>query len=386
MNDFHLDLSDRTLIVNQISSPMVASATVEECLAKATHPIIDVRSPGEFEEGHLPGAVNVPLYNDVERKKIGTLYRHDGSEVATELGYSIAAEKFDSLVAKVRQVLTSGRFSEDSNGEFVVHCWRGGLRSRGVAWLCKRNGLLPLVMEGGYKAYRRHSHSCLSISSNIILLSGPTGVGKTRLLKTLAEHGEEVLDLEGLACHRGSVFGGFPGVKQPTVEQFQNNLFGRWQCLDSTKPVWIEGESERIGRAVIPEPLFGQMRKAPMLYLNAERSARVEFLLKDYGEFDVADLRLKAQRIKKRLGGQRLKEALHAIDTANWEAFCELMIQYYDKYYERSLEKISPELIERVDLRQPGEAHDINRLIWIGHRLTDDARRQRDLPSNESVE
>ncbi len=233
-------------------------------------PVIDVRSPGEFARGHIPSANNVPLLSDTERAEIGTIYKNGGAESAIRRGREMVVVKTDQLIDAVKAVV--------SGPDFLVHCWRGGMRSQGFAGLLEQHGFRPTLLQGGYKAYRQSAHRCFAESHRIIILSGHSGAGKTRLLDALRAAGRQVVDLEGLACHRGSVFGGINQPPQPTVEQFENNLFLQWRDLDPDEPVWIEGESQSIGRAVIPLPVWKQMSSAPAIVVHVDREQRIEFL------------------------------------------------------------------------------------------------------------
>ena len=199
-------------------------------------PVVDVRSPSEFAHGHIPGAANVPLFNDAERSEIGTLYKHAGREPAVTRGLAIAGPKARQLVETVRDI-APGK-------DLVVHCWRGGMRSESFAWMLRQCEMSPRVLRGGYKSFRRAAHTEFATVRNVITLSGLSGSGKTQILLALRDAGEQVLDLEGLANHRGSAFGGIGLPPQPTVEQFENELFLEWRSFDRDRPVWIESESQ----------------------------------------------------------------------------------------------------------------------------------------------
>lgn len=324
-------------------------------------PIIDVRSPSEFRRGHIPGASSVPLFSDEERAEVGLLYKQSGRDKAKTHGFEIASAKTEWLVEEIQKAT--------AQSPFFLHCWRGGMRSGGVAWLCKDRGLKPTLLRGGYQAFRRHAHQQFERENKIIMLAGPTGVGKTRLLQSLREHGEQIIDLEALACHRGSVFGRMPSQPQPTVEQFENNLFAQWRVIDPQRPVWIEGESQMIGQAVIPSAFWQQMSAAPMLYVEADRECRIQFLIEEYGDIPEEQLIDSTQRLKKRLGGLRLKCALEAIEQRDWHTLGDILLQYYDKYYEKALKKRSQDTVQRFHLETPGKAANIDQLVTAGRHL-----------------
>ena len=333
----------------------------EDLFANRGLPVIDVRSPGEFQRGHIPGAFSVPLFDDAERAEVGLIYKRSGRKNAMERGFELAVSKIDLLFREIEKIV--------SNSRFVVHCWRGGMRSRGVAWLCADCGLDPVLLRGGYQAFRRYAHDCFQQRREVILLAGPTGAGKTRLLQSLRDVGEQVIDLEALACHHGSVFGAIPGKRQPTVEQFENDLFLLWHALDPGKPVWIEGESQVIGEVVLPQAFWEQMSQARMIYVDAQREARIGFLIDQYGDMPPSELASATQRLKKRLGGTRLKSALEAIERSDWWTLCGILLEYYDKSYDKALQKRPHGRLQRLVLSSPGESAAVEKLISLGRGL-----------------
>ncbi|MGI9473560.1 MAG: tRNA 2-selenouridine(34) synthase MnmH [Rubripirellula sp.] len=325
-------------------------------------PTIDVRAPGEFTKGHVPGAINIPLFDDEERARVGIMYKNDGRNDAIAEGLRLVGKKADRLLAGLEQ------FSE---GERVfVHCWRGGMRSEGFAWLALRSGLRPQRIAGGYKAYRTAVHESFERPRRIVILSGFTGAGKTALLGELRDAGEQIIDLEALANHRGSAFGGIGQPAQPTVEQFENDLFVQWQCLDPSKPVWIEGESQAIGRAQVPQAVWQQMCEAPTVFVEADRTSRVEFLMEHYGTLPASDLADAIGRVKKRLGGLRHQAALDALESDDLKTFASIALEYYDKAYRNALDKRPREKTEYVDLEKAGVARSLDDLIGLGEKIS----------------
>jgi tRNA 2-selenouridine synthase len=330
-------------------------------LASHRLPTIDVRSPGEFGRGHIPSANNVPLLDDAEREEIGIIYKNVGSQSAIARGRELVGFKIDHLVDTVKAIV--------SGPDFVVHCWRGGMRSESFAGLLEQYGFRPRLLQGGYKAYRRAAHCSFAQPRRIIILSGHSGAGKTRLLHALQAACEQVIDLEGLACHRGSVFGGINQPPQPTVEQFENDLFLQWRDLDPSKPVWIEGESQSIGKVFIPQPVWEQMSAAPAIFVDVQREQRVELLVEEYGDLPVDELALAMERISKRLGGARLRAALEALQRKDVHTVAELALEYYDKAYSNSLQKSPRELVINVPLSSPGQSDAVTALCQLGNGI-----------------
>ena len=239
---------------------MPASLLTPDFLAAAT-PIIDVRSPGEFAHGHIPGARNVPLFDNEERAVVGTLYKQHGRDAALLEGLRIVGPKLAGIVETARAIAPDGRIG--------VHCWRGGERSASVAWLLdKAGGFTVNVLRRGYKAFRHHVQASFNEPLELIIVGGYTGTGKTDLIHALGAMGEQVIDLEGLASHRGSSFGALGLPPQPTTEHFENLLWHEVRNLDASRPIWLEDESLMIGRVKIPDGVFNQLRAAKMIFIE----------------------------------------------------------------------------------------------------------------------
>lgn len=309
---------------------MVRTAECEEFIRFAEeYPVIDVRSPGEFDQGHIPFAVNLPLFDDQERAAVGTIYKNSGREAALLRGLEFAGPKLAGFVKKMNQ-LAPGK-------EILIHCWRGGMRSEQMAWLFDQAGFKVCLLAGGYKAYRRYIREKLSANARCIILGGMTGSGKTEMLDNIALAGEQVLELEKIAFHKGSVFGGIGQPRQPTNEQFENNIFGHWQKFDLYKPIWIEDESRAIGTVTIPDPLFEKIRKSPMIRMELPREARIIRLVKEYGVFPVEVLKEAVLKISEKLGGTRTKQALEFLENNDFRSVADIVLAYYDKSYEHSV-------------------------------------------------
>ena len=297
-----------------------------------TNPVIDVRSPGEFEQGHIPGAVNIPLFNNDERTEIGTLYKRKGREEAILKG-------FEKAGPKMKYFLKEGIKHAGKNSKMLVHCWRGGMRSENMAWLFSKVDIECFVLEGGYKSYRNHINTFLSEPRKLIILGGLTGSGKTDILMHLKESGEQVIDLEELANHRGSAFGALGKSGQPTSEYFSNILYNEMIKTDPGKRLFLEDESMNIGSVFLPESIFKMIRESKVIALIQDVKTRIPRLLEDYGAFSKDQLKESVRKIEKRLGGARAMEAIVAIDEDRLGEAIEIVLSYYDKTYRYGLEQ-----------------------------------------------
>jgi tRNA 2-selenouridine synthase len=302
----------------------------EFLIAGKSIPIVDVRSPAEFLQGHIPGAVNIPLFSNDERALIGTTYVQVGHQQAVDLGADIALPRAAALVAEARK-FAAGR-------KLLVHCWRGGMRSGAVASLFNLAGLEAATLKGGYKAYRRLVHDSFEKRAKLVIIGGFTGTGKSEILRILESKGEQVLDLEGLAHHKGSVFGGI-GQTQPTNEQFENNIYTVWAGFDLSRRIYVEDESLRIGSNVIPEAIFAQIKDSPMILAGIPRELRLERIIAEYGSLDRLELIAACGKIQKRMGLEKYKEAVAALENSDIPLAASLLLDYYDRTYSNSMAK-----------------------------------------------
>ncbi len=293
-----------------------------------TIPTIDVRSPGEYDHAHIPGALNLPLFSNEERAEVGTIYKQRGRVKAVQRGLEIVGPKM-SQFSKFALALDSQKV--------LIHCWRGGMRSSSMAWLLETLGIECYLLEGGYKSYRNYVLNSFEKGLKIVLLGGFTGSGKTDLLTILKDSVEQVIDLEGLANHKGSAFGSIGLPPQPSNEMFENLLSQVIIATDSERFVWIEDESRNVGKVFIPEKLWLQMRKAPLIRIESSFEERLERLVRDYATEDSKRLEESIAKIEKRLGYDNCKFALEACREGNLKRAAEICLIYYDKAYASQL-------------------------------------------------
>lgn len=301
------------------------------------HPIIDVRSPGEYHQAHIPGAHNIPLFTDDERRIVGTTYKQQGKQKAIKIGLDYFGPKMKTNIEAFEKI--KKQTQSDSN-TVIIHCWRGGMRSAGMAWLFDLYGFDVLIIAGGYKAYRKWVLDKFETHYDIKVLGGYTGSAKTELLQELKIHHHQIIDLEGLARHKGSAFGGIGMPEQPTQEMFENMLaleLSKKKVDDKPASFWLEDESQRIGRLNIPHSLWKTIRKSPLYFIEIDFENRLEFIYNYYGKKDEQSLINAILRIQKRLGPNETKTTINLIlENKTKEAFRELL-KYYDKTYVKSL-------------------------------------------------
>ena len=321
---------------------MPASVDISQFLELAkTLPIVDVRSPGEYSHGHIAGAVNIPLFNDEERATVGTIYAKAGSKEATLQGLEFAGKKMRKLCEAALALKSE---------QLLVHCWRGGMRSRSMAWLFELVGLRCIILTGGYKVFRRAALDELSAPRELRILSGYTGSGKTDILTELKKSGQQVIDLEGLAHHKGSAFGALGQPPQPTTEHFENMLFAELQKTDKTQPLWLEDESINIGKVQVTPAFYDRMKRAKTLQVLVSQPARIQRLLNEYGNFDRALLAEAIKKVEKRLGYDKCKQALELCAMGEMAQLTKIMLDYYDKAYEFQISARAPETVTRIEI------------------------------------
>lgn len=328
----------------------VQKLTIQEFvqLAKAS-PVLDVRSPGEYLHAHIPGAYSLPLFTDEERKVVGTAYKQQNRKTAIKMGLDYFGVKMRSMVEAVetlindRNSLTAKRMDaingQQTTDNVLVHCWRGGMRSAGVAWLLDLYGFKVYTLAGGYKAYRKWVREQFEIPCDLKILGGYTGSGKTLVLQQLQQAGLPVIDLEKIACHKGSAFGGMDDKPQPGQEMFENLLALSLseQALVPGGSVWLEDESQRIGNVKIPDQFWKKMRSSELFFLNIPFEERLQYITQEYGVLETEKLQQAITRIQKRLGGLETKNALGFLTEQNHLECFRILLKYYDKWYSKGL-------------------------------------------------
>ena len=340
-----------------VGSRVIERLSIDPFLLRAQSGVLlDVRAPVEFEHGHIPNAISWPLFTDEERAHIGTLYKQAGREKATLEGLRFVGPRLEELAQSL--------IAHSQKGPLCFYCARGGMRSGAVVWLANLLQLNVCVLEGGYRSYRQWLEQLWTKPWPLRILGGLTGVGKTQLLHALRECGAQVIDLEGLANHKGSAFGGVLEAPQPSQSQFENELGYQLHALDFNRPIWIEDESRLIGHRAIPPDFWAHMRVCPVLYISRPLSYRVELLKALYGEADSEILLQCTEKIKRRLGPQKLAIAQAAIQHDDLSTAIQLVLEYYDQTYKHGLSKRNK--VKHLDLNalEGQEAAQTLERIW----------------------
>src|ERR1043165_212821 len=330
---------------------------LEQFLALAKqHPVLDVRSPGEYKHAHIPGASSLPLFTDEERSIIGTAYKQKSREDAIKIGLDFFDPKMKKIVEEVENVIDNGQWAIGKNvlsescysrlpivNCILLYCWRGGMRSAAVAWLLDMYGFKVYTLIGGYKKFRNSVIGTFNLPFNFKILGGYTGSGKTEILKALQKRGEVIIDLEAIANHKGSAFGNIGMPAQPSQEMFENILSYELRKLSGIPPlvgggaVWLEDESQRIGQVNIPSTLWSIMRKSPVYFLNIPFEERLKHLEEEYGKLDKPGMISGIRRISEKLGGLNAKNAIQFLEEGKIEESFNILLKYYDKYYLKAL-------------------------------------------------
>ena len=297
--------------------------------------LIDVRSPSEFALDHMPGAINLPVLNDAERERVGTLYKQVSSFEAKKTGAALVARN-------IAQHIETELIARPKDWQPLVYCWRGGNRSASLAHVLRQIGWNAHALDGGYKAYRRHVIAELAQLPQTLqfrIVCGPTGSGKSRLLQHLAALGGQVLDLEDLAAHRGSVLGNLPDRSQPAQKFFESRIWQTLRRFHAGRPIFVEAESKKIGLLRVPESLIARMWRSPCLRIDIPMHARADFLKRDYAHFlhDPEELKAKLHCLHSLHGAEKISSWLLLAQDQRWDTLVEqLLLEHYDPAYRRS--------------------------------------------------
>jgi tRNA 2-selenouridine synthase len=292
--------------------------------------VVDVRSPAEYEHAHIPSACSLPLFNNEERAIVGTAYKQESKQQAIKLGLDIFGPKMRAMVTEIENLKAKKIF---------IYCWRGGMRSGGVGWLLDLYGFEVYQLKGGYKAYRNWALGVFEKKYNLTVLGGFTGSGKTYLLQNLEKAGVDIIDLEGIAQHKGSALGGINMPKQDAQELFENKLALALHDKLNASDILIEDESQRIGNLNVPAVFWNQMQISQVIFLEMPFENRLNFLVKEYGILPIEEIQAAVLRIQKRLGGLETKNALGYIEKGDLRSCFSILLAYYDKFYKKGLER-----------------------------------------------
>jgi tRNA 2-selenouridine synthase len=344
----------------------IAKLSITEFLSLAKkYPVLDVRSPGEYKHGHIPEAYSLPLFSDEERKVVGTAYKQESREKAIRIGLDYFGKKMVAMVEEV-ETLIANRNQTDypKPGHVLVHCWRGGMRSTGVAWLLDLYGFTVYTLTGGYKAYRNWVLQQFEKNYSIHVLGGYTGSGKTSLLQQLAKQGETIIDLEEFAKHKGSAFGNLDLDPQPYQEMFENELAMALSATGSAT-IWVEDESQRLGLVNIPSAFMRTIRDNQLFFIDVPFEERLNHLLTGYGNCSKEALEAAILRIKKRLGHLNAKNAINFLSENNLKECFRILLTYYDKQYRKALQEHTNPQKQLINI----EAHTVDAIQNAGFLL-----------------
>lgn len=341
----------------------VCTVSINEFISLAAEnqfPVFDARSESEFNHAHFPGACNLPLLVDEHRAIVGTIYKQKGHEEAVISGFELAGPRFHHIIRSARTTAPEGKI--------LMYCWRGGMRSKILAWLLDQAGFDIYLLEGGYKSFRRWTAAVFEEQRNVIVLGGPTGSGKTTILNALALLGEQVIDLEALANHKGSAFGALGKGEQPTNEQFENLLALQWNKTDASRWLWLENESRTIGSCSLPARVFSAIRSGPVMDVRIGMERRRKRILDEYAIFPIGILKATTIKIGKRLGPQHLKRAIEALDANDLGTWLTIVIHYYDKLYAHGNSLREPHSVFQVDLECTVDEHLAREVLQFAQR------------------
>lgn len=324
-------------------------------LAKS-FPLLDVRSPGEFLHAHIPGAFSLPLFTDEQRKIIGTAYKKQGRQIAVDIGLKYFSERMKNVFDETNEIFKANKQENKNLNEkkdtLLLYCWRGGMRSSTMAWLLSLYGFKVYTLIGGYKYFRRWALAQFNKEYTLNIIGGYTGSGKTEILKKIKNEGQKAIDLEALANHKGSAFGALGEEPQPGAEMFENLLASELYRVKNHREnatndnaytkneniaIWLEDESMHIGSVGIPKLFWNQMRRSRLFFLDIPFDERLKNIITCYGKYEKEKLSACILKIQKRLGGRETKNALQFLNEGRIEECFSILLHYYDKLYEGSL-------------------------------------------------
>ncbi|MCK4312853.1 MAG: tRNA 2-selenouridine(34) synthase MnmH [Candidatus Cloacimonetes bacterium] len=317
--------------------------------------LIDVRTTKEYEKGHIPKAFNIPLFTNEERAEVGTRYKQESRDTALVQALEFIAPKVTYFLDELQKI--------SPTKEILLYCWRGGLRSAGMAKLFEAEEYKTTTLIKGYRAYRNYIRQSFEQKANIIILGGMTGTGKTDILREIENLGEQVLDLEKIAHHKGSAFGSIGQEEQPTNEQFENNIFERWNKFDLKNRIWIEDESQLIGKVSIPDPLFDQIRSNRVINIELAKEIRIERLVREYSNANIELLKQSIKSISKRLGGLSTKLAIESIEKGDFRNTTDIVLTYYDKAYNYGLTIRKQQTVNTLKLKEDNPEESAKKVI-----------------------
>ena len=345
----------------------IEKITITELLKLANrYPLLDVRSPGEYNKANIPGAYSLPLFSDEERKVVGTAYKQESKQAAIKLGLAFFGKKMVQMVEDAEKIIAHHTIpGMPGEKTIIVHCWRGGMRSAGVAWLLDLYGIKVYTLQGGYKSFRRWCLLQFTREYPFNVIGGYTGSGKTGMLHILKDNGFNVIDLEALAHHKGSVFGHLGQAAQPSQEMFENRLALELAATAGGGDTWLEDESMRIGKLTIPLPLFKYLQTRPVYFLDIPFGNRLDYIVQGYGRFEKEQLAEGILRIKKRLGGLETKTALLCLEAGDMTGCFNVLLRYYDKYYLKSLsQKTGPgAVVQKIAVQDTDAVTNVQALL-----------------------
>jgi tRNA 2-selenouridine synthase len=313
--------------------------------------IIDVRSPSEFAEDHIPGAINCPVLDDLERIKVGTMYKQINAFEAKKVGAVLVAKN-------IAKHIEHHFLDKPREWKPLVYCWRGGNRSGSMAHILAKIGWPVVQLDGGYKNYRHHVNDSLPGIAPLVqwrVICGTTGSGKTRLLQTLADQGAQILDLEELAAHRGSVLGHLPSQAQPSQKMFESKIWQALRKMDFARPVFVESESKKVGNLRVPDDIINTMRASPCIALELPLPQRVALLMDEYSHFvnDSEALNTRLDCLVSMYGKEKIQQWKDLANQENMvELVTELLAKHYDPAYLKSINKNFPHSANALNLIQ----------------------------------